>query len=64
MYDRNKDGVLDFEESNAALCSVMMRDRVSNLFKTHGRDDQVDFKSFLTLRLPRDFEISCSLPAD
>jgi Ca2+-binding EF-hand superfamily protein len=63
MYDRNKDGGLDFEELNSALCSVMTRDRVNTLFKTHGRDGQVDFKSFLTIMLPRDFEISSSLTA-
>lgn len=63
MYDKNHDGWLDFDELSNALSNAVSRDRVRTLLERHGKNGKVDFESFLSLMLPKDFAISTEVTA-
>jgi Ca2+-binding EF-hand superfamily protein len=61
MYDKNRDGWLDLNEMTDSFINVLSRDRIKELVARHGKNGRVDFESFLSIMLPKEFEIPADL---
>ena len=66
MYDRDKDRQLSFEDFKAAYSSSFSMLEIENLFKSADPYDTgvVDLKAFITMMLPRYYNIADDLYDD
>jgi Ca2+-binding EF-hand superfamily protein len=58
MYDKDRDEMLSLQELTEALSNVMSNDKIVSLMKRYGENGKVTFKSFLTLMLPAEFDVT------